>query len=123
MNVRVELRGLELRGFHGVLDEERQSGQRFLFDVELDVSTDAAETDRLADAVDYREVAAAVREVSDGRRFHLLEALAAGVADALLAAFPADSVRVRVRKPDVELDSPVEFAAVSVERVREHGRS
>ena len=113
----VELHGLELHGRHGVLEQERLDGQRFLFDVELDVG-DAGSSDRIDDAVDYRLVASCVREVSDGREYHLLEALATAVADELLARFPASSARVSVRKPDVVLDPPVAFAAVSVERSR-----
>ena len=115
--IELELHGLEVRGFHGALPEERERGQRFLFDVWLGVP-DAALSDRLEDAVDYREVALAVREVSDGRAYHLLEALAAGVADELLSRFPLERVRVRVRKPDVALDSPVEFSAATVELSR-----
>jgi dihydroneopterin aldolase len=123
VTVTVELAGLELTGRHGALPEEREAGQRFLFDVWLDVPTQAAATDRLEDAVDYRDVARAVRRVSDGRAYHLLEALAAAVADELLARFPATRARVRVRKPDVRLDAPVEWSAVSVERVRGQSRS
>ena len=113
----VELNSLELHGRHGVLERERSEGQRFLFDVELEVG-DAGATDRIEDAVDYRLVAACVREVSDARAYHLLEALAVAVADELLVRFPVTSVRVRVRKPDVMLDPPVSDAAVSVERLR-----
>lgn len=115
--ITVELRGLELHGRHGAEPEEQERGQRFLFDVALDVS-DAALSDRLEDAADYREVARAVRRVSDGKRFELLEALAAAVADELLARFGAERVRVRVRKPDVVLDPPVEWSAATVERSR-----
>jgi 7,8-dihydroneopterin aldolase/epimerase/oxygenase len=118
MTVTIELRGLELRGRHGVEEDERREGQRFVFDLWLDVPAGAAATDRIEDAVDYRDVVALVREVSDGRAFRLLEALAAAVAEALLARFPVERARVRVRKPDVRLAVPVEFAAVSVERVR-----
>ncbi|MDQ3822419.1 MAG: dihydroneopterin aldolase [Actinomycetota bacterium] len=118
MTVTVEVAGLELHGRHGVLEEELRSGQRFLFDVWLEVPAEAAKSDRLEDAVDYREVVAVVREVSDGRAFRLLEALAGAVAEALLGRFPVERVRVRVRKPDVRLAAPVELAAVSVERVR-----
>jgi 7,8-dihydroneopterin aldolase/epimerase/oxygenase len=121
--VTIELHGLELHARHGALEEERLHGQRFLFDVELDVPEEAAASDRLEDAVDYRDVAAAVRAVSEGRRFVLLEALASAVADELLRRFPAQRVRVRVRKPDVRLEPDVEFSAVSVERVRERGPS
>jgi dihydroneopterin aldolase len=113
--MRIELHGIELHGRHGALDWEREQGQRFLFDVELDVG-DAGSSDRLEDAVDYRDVTACVREVSDGRAYHLLEALASALADELLARFPIESVSVRVRKPDVVLDPPVEYAAVTATR-------
>jgi len=113
----IELHGIELHGRHGALDWEREQGQRFLFDVELEVG-EAGASDRLEDAVDYRDVADCVREVSDARAYHLLEALAAALANELLVRFPVERVSVRVRKPDVVLDPPVEFAAVSAERRR-----
>ena len=84
--IELELHGLELHGYHGVLPDEREHGQRFLFDVRL-----------------------VVREPRD-------DALADAVAETLLERFPADRVRVRVRKPDVELDPPVAYAAASAER-------
>ena len=111
----IELAGLEIFGYHGVNEDERRDGQRFLYDLELEVGS-AGSSDRIKDAVDYREVAACVREASESRAFHLLEALAAAVADALLERFPVARVRVRVRKPDVRL--PVEHAAATVERSR-----
>ena len=118
MTVAVELAGLEIFGRHGVLEEERREGQRFLFDVRLEVPAGAAASDRLEDAVDYRDVVAVVKEVSDARAYTLLEGLAGAVADALLARFPAERVRIRIRKPEVRLTAPVEYAAVSVERAR-----
>ena len=115
----IELHGILLHGFHGVLEQERRDGQRFLVDVELDLEHDqASRTDQIEDAVDYREVVARVKAISDARAYHLLEAFSAAVADALVAEFPVASVRVRVRKPDVVLEPPVEFAAVVLERRR-----
>ena len=117
--VTIELYGIVLHGFHGVLEEERREGQRFLVDVELDLEHEqAARSDRIEDAVDYREIVARVRHVSEARSYHLLEAFTAAIADALVAGWPVTAVRVRVRKPDVVLDPPVEYAAVSVERRR-----
>ena len=111
----VELASIELHGRHGALDSEREQGQRFLFDVELEVG-EAGSSDRLEDAVDYRDVVACVREVSDGQAYHLLEALATALADELVERFPVERVSVRVRKPDVVLDPPVEYAAVRATR-------
>ena len=115
----IELQGIELHGFHGVLDHERADGQRFVVDVELDLAdTTAAASDRIEDAVDYRDVVAAVTEVSDGHAYNLLEALAAALAQTLLTRFPVARVRVRVRKPDVVLSQPVDYAAVVAEASR-----
>jgi dihydroneopterin aldolase len=114
----VELTGLRVFGHHGVDEDERQRGQDFLYDIVLRVH-DAASSDRLGDTVDYRDVAACVRELSASRRFSLLEALATAAADEILARFSVDAVRVRVRKPNVSpagLD--VDWAAATVERTR-----
>jgi 7,8-dihydroneopterin aldolase/epimerase/oxygenase len=113
--LRIELNGLELFGYHGVEERERRDGQRFLLDLWLE-PTEPPAADRIDAAIDYREVAACAREISDASRFQLLETLAAAVADAILERFPVEHVRVRVRKPDVQLDSPVEYSAVTVGR-------
>jgi len=116
--VTIEVRGLELRGFHGALEEEQREGQRFLFDVTVVAHDAGVRSDQLADTVDYTAVVARIREISDGRRFNLIEALAATIADDLLERFPVSRVRVRVRKPEVTLDAPAEFTAATVERSR-----
>ena len=98
--ITVEVRDLRLFGRHGVHDEERERGQDFLFDVELDVGERGA-SDLFEDAVDYVEVARVVQEVSEARQFALLEALASAVADELEQRFSPERLLVRVRKPEV----------------------
>jgi 7,8-dihydroneopterin aldolase/epimerase/oxygenase len=117
--VTIELRSLVVFGHHGYLEEERRLGQRFLVDLWVDVQGDAAASDRIDDTVDYRQLAALVREVFAGQERFLLEGLAGAVADGIVDRFPAvETVRVRVRKPDVVLDPPVDYAAVVVQRTR-----
>jgi dihydroneopterin aldolase len=98
--ITVEVRELCVFGHHGVHEEERERGQDFVFDVELEVG-ERGTSDRLEDAVDYVEVARAVQAVSDARQYALLEALASAVADELERRFSPERVRVRVRKPEV----------------------
>ena len=118
MSVTVELYALEVGGAHGVDEEERRHAQPFLYDLWLEVP-DSAASDRLESTVDYREVVICVQEVSAGRQFELLEAMAAAVAAALLERFElVESARVRVRKPAVQLAAPVEWTAAIVERRR-----
>ena len=115
--MKVELRGLELFGYHGVHEHERENGQLFHYDVELEVGERGSD-DRIENAVDYSKVAAAVREVAGGQ-FRLLEALATAIADLLVERFEPEWVKVRVRKPEVRpAGIDLEFAAVTVERRR-----
>ena len=108
----IELAGLELFGHHGVLEEEKENGQTFWYDLELEVG-EWGTNDRIEDAVDYRLVVEAVREVNE-QRFELLEALASTVAETVMTRFALARVKVRVRKRPAGL--PVEYSAVTAER-------
>jgi len=108
----VELAGLELFGHHGVLEEEKENGQTFWYDLELEVG-EWGTNDRIEDAVDYRLVVEVVREVNE-QRFELLEALASSVAETVMSRFALARVKVRVRKRPAGL--PVEYSAVTAER-------
>jgi 7,8-dihydroneopterin aldolase/epimerase/oxygenase len=94
----VELVGLEVFGRHGVDDDEREHGRTFFYDVALEVPR--PDGDELGATVDYRAVAAAVRDVSDARSYKLIESLAAAVADELARRFRVPA-RVTVRKPGI----------------------
>jgi len=73
----IEIDGLELMGFHGATAEEQEQGQRFLFDVWMLAHDAGVRSDRLDDTIDYTQVVACIQEISGGRRFNLIEALAA----------------------------------------------
>src|SRR5437868_8429725 len=111
----VELRGLRLFGRHGVHVHEKENGQDFLFDIDLQVG-ECGVSDRLEDAVDYRQVALTVQEVSDAHSYDLLEALANAVAEELLRRFAAERVSVRIVKPAVQPGGLSGAAGVSVSR-------
>jgi len=115
VTVTVELHGLRLHGRHGVHAHEKEQGQDFVFDVDLVVGERGVD-DRLEHAVDYRDVARTVQELSDARSYDLLEALANDVADELLRRFAAERVVVRVEKPAVRPGGLDGTAAVSVSK-------
>jgi dihydroneopterin aldolase len=118
MDVVIEIEGLEVRGFHGATRREKKQGQPFLFDIYLIAHDAGVRSDHLADTVDYVRVTERVREICEGRRYNLIEALAAAVVDDLMEHFPISRARVRVRKPRVDLGLPVEFTAATIERTR-----
>ena len=118
MDVVIEIEGLEVSGFHGATKREKKEGQPFLFDVYLIAHDAGVRSDHLADTVDYTKVVDRVRTICEGKRFNLIEALAAAVVDDLMDNFPISRARVRVRKPEVQLGLPVQFTAATIERNR-----
>ena len=120
MEVVIEIYGLEVFGYHGVLSGgARERGSRSSSTSGWSPTTPGCASDKLER---HRRLHRGRRlrpgGLDDGQRFNLIEALAAAIADALLARFDVSRVRVRVRKPEVELDAPVEFTAATVERSR-----
>lgn len=120
MSDRIELRNLRFEATHGWHEHEQRIPQPFEVDVELGLDlAPAGATDDLARTVDYGRVAAVVRSVVQDRSFRLLETIAATVAREILAAFPpVDEVVVRIRKPAVDLGTPLDWAAVEIRRGR-----
>lgn len=120
---RILLRGMRFYGYHGVLPEEREQGQPFEVDLEVEANLSRArESDRLEETVDYRLLYRAVQEVVEGEQVNLLEHLAQRILDrvqATLEQVPAlepGSICVRVRKPQAPLGGPLQYVQVEVER-------
>ena len=115
--VEVELRGLRVFAYHGVHPEERRLGQEFVIDVRLRCRpSPAAETDDVADAVDYGAVCERVVELARGGPWNLIETLATRIADDLVDRFAVESATVRVAKPAAPIPHPFDEVAVSVIR-------
>ena len=116
---RIELRGLRVRGFHGVLPEERREGQLFGIDVLLETDvTAAAESDDLAETIDYSTVARQVEAIVGGTPVDLIETLAVRIADACLAHRGVHAVDVAVHKPHAPIGIPFDDVVVRVRRTR-----
>ncbi|MBU0595244.1 dihydroneopterin aldolase [Candidatus Bipolaricaulota bacterium] len=94
------MRGIELRGRHGVHSQEQEQGHRFTVDIEIVGSFQRATvSDDLADTVDYERLVALVRDINASRQFNLIESFAGAIGDALIESFPrVDEARVRVSK-------------------------
>ena len=118
--LRITIKGLEVFAHHGVLPEEREQGQPFLFDIGLSQKKTATpETDDIADTVDYAAVCDRVVEVATADSYNLLERLAAVIADDILEKFPAvDRVKVRIAKTSPPIPHQVSQVAVMLKRTR-----
>lgn len=115
----IALRGLRVRGYHGVLPEERKLGQIFVIDAILTVDTRAAAAgDDLTKTVDYAVLAQQVTDVVAGEPVDLIETLAQRLADVCLAIDIVEAVEIVVHKPDAPVPLPFEDVTVTIRRTR-----
>lgn len=123
MSDRIFLRGVQLHARHGVFEEERRLGQRFIVDVDYWVDlTGYARTDDFRGAVSYNDVYLTLMEIAAGEPVNLIETLAERIAAALLARFaPIEAVRVQVHKPSAPIAGV--FGDVGVDITRRRGEA
>ena len=115
----IRIQNMTFYGYHGVDVEERRLGGKFSLDVEMYLDLrPAGESDDLTRTVDYKAVYDLVRRVHDGTHYRLLEALAEGVAGAILAEFAVEEVVLRVRKHSVPLQGLIDYTEVEIRRGR-----
>jgi len=109
----IEIVGIRGFGYHGVLPEERATGQEFAVDVALHTSTiAAAKSDDLTQTINYAEVALRVHARVVGEPVDLIETLAENIAADVLAFPGVSRVDVTVHKPSAPI--PVPFTDVMV---------
>ncbi|MDX6287361.1 MAG: 7,8-dihydroneopterin aldolase/epimerase/oxygenase [Frankiales bacterium] len=115
----IVLRGLRVRGNHGVLPEERSNGQIFVIDAVLSVDvTMAAQSDNLADTIDYAALAQRLAAIVEGEPVDLIETLAARLVAECLTDRRVQHAEVTVHKPEAPVGLPVDDIAVTVSRGR-----
>jgi len=113
----IRLNNIIFYAHHGYFKAERELGQKFELDVELECRlTKAIETDSLEYTINYRTIFKRVKEMFNGSKFVLLETLAERIAKDLLENFDIHSARIRVRKPQVRLDGFLDNVEVEVFR-------
>lgn len=113
MSAIIHLSGLEVFAHHGVFPEERDQGQIFV--VDLDVEFDAgpaAASDDVSDTLNYAELAQAVHDALASDPVNLLETLAARVLRRVFSFPGAQHATVTIHKPEAPM--PVSVAGVSI---------
>ena len=117
---RILLKGLSFFGRHGCHEAEKQLGQKFTVDIELECDLSvASRSDDLDDTIDYVALYNHARDVIEGPSVQLLEVLAQRIADFALQDERVDSAWIRISKPHIALPGALEFLGVEITRGRE----
>lgn len=121
MRGRITVAGIRFHAFHGLTKLERQVGVRYKIDVQLETDiAKAARSDRVKDTIDYRDIHDMVLQLGRQNSFHLIETLAAKIAEEALSRYPqCSSVTISARKETPVVDGIVDSVGVDVHVERE----
>ena len=115
----IRITGLELFGYHGVYDHEKQNGQRFLVDLAVWLDAESASvSDELSQSLDYGELVKAVAAEVQGESVDLIEKLAAKVLAVVWRFEKALVAEVTIHKPEAPVGFPVSDISVTLKRER-----
>lgn len=113
----ITLTGLRASAFHGVLEQERRTGQVFLIDVIVYLNlASAAASDDLDKTIHYGELAEEVVAAVEGEPVDLIETVAERVANVVLAHDAAKMTTVTVHKPSAPISVPFDDVSVTITR-------
>ena len=114
MSDKISIKGIQAHGYHGLLEDERNNGQLFIVDVEVELDlSKAGKSDDIKKSVDYNALAILIHNQITGPAVNLIESLAYRIGIKALDSFKEiDEIKVTVHKPKAPIE--VSFTDVSV---------
>ena len=108
------VQGLQVFGYHGVYEQEKEEGQTFLVNCVMDTSfASAIHSDDVGETVDYGTVCLFIKKYFEGKAYDLLEKVADELATSIMYAFPGiEKIQIQITKPNAPI--PMEFESVGV---------
>jgi 7,8-dihydroneopterin aldolase/epimerase/oxygenase len=113
----VVIRELRVEALIGIHRRERHAAQTLTIDLEIGLPSEAVfASDKVADTIDYEQVALKIRALAASGHFRLVETFADKVAHLILGELGAPWVRVSVAK--VGILANAKYVGVTIERAR-----
>ena len=114
----ITINNLEVFGNHGVYEEEKRLGQKFLVSVNLYLDLrPAGRNDEITETVNYGQVCRLINDHMREHSYQLIEAAAEHLASELLLTYKrVRGVRAEVKKPWAPIGLPLEAVSVTIER-------
>jgi len=102
---KIKINNAVFYSYHGVLDYEKEFGNRFEIDIEMECDLENLSfTDDLNKTVNYLEVYNSVRDLFNEKKFNLIETANLLICKMILDKFSlVNSVEVKIRKPNAPL--------------------
>ena len=115
---KIVIEEMEFYAFHGHYQEEQIVGNRFLVDLEIESNLLVpAESDQLADAVNYQQAYQLIKKEMRRKKSNLLENIAKRILDALFGEMDGiEKATIRIRKMHPPMGGPIKSVGITISR-------
>ena len=115
---KIYLKDVEIFANHGVFQEEKSLGQKFIFDIELELDlSKAGKTGDLKSSVHYGELVYGIEKVVCEKSYDLIETVGERVSEYILNEYRfIKNVKVKVKKPWAPIGRHLKYAAIEINR-------
>ena len=115
---KIKINNLEVFANHGVYEEEKKLGQKFLLSATLFFDARiAGQSDELANSVDYGEICHFMSAYMKENTFNLLEAVAENLVKELLIQYEKiKEIQLEIKKPWAPIGLPLDCVSVEIRR-------
>ncbi|MCR4944445.1 MAG: 2-amino-4-hydroxy-6-hydroxymethyldihydropteridine diphosphokinase [Clostridium sp.] len=115
---KIYIKDYEIFAKHGVFKEEKTLGQKFILDIEADLSLEeAGKTGDLTKSVHYGELALFIEKIFTKESYDLIETAAENLAEEILKKYTIiKSINIKVKKPWAPIGRHLDYAAIEIKR-------
>lgn len=119
---KITIKNLNLFGYHGVKESEKENGQNFRFNVEIIMDSEKyKDTDNLEDAINYSTAIEIIKNINASQRFNLLETLSRVIAKKIMKMSPlVERVSIKIEKTSPPIKENIESVGVEYVADREN---
>lgn len=112
------IKDLELYAHHGVFEEEKKLGQKFLISLQLSLCLrKAGLNNQLNSTVNYAEICNLVSEIFNSKSYDLLETCAEVIAETILLKYQmVKEILIEIKKPWAPIGCIVDCVSVKIRR-------
>lgn len=115
---KIDIKGLKVFAYHGVLEEEKTIGQDFYIDACMYFdSIIAGKNDNVRSTINYAEVCTFIYNTVKKNRWNLIETVAENLAIVLMNRYSLiNSIKITVNKPHAPIKKEFENISITIER-------
>ena len=113
----IKINEIQLFGYHGLYEEEKENGQKFIISLSIDIDyTD--KNDKIGNTVDYTKIINEVKYAFNKKRYNLIESLAVEISDNLMKNKKINSLDISIKKESPPIDEKLNSVEVNLRKIR-----